>query len=135
MSGKRQFFEDILHLYGVRAGDALAVLLNNERFIMGIQKMLQASLEFRDFMQKAIQTALTQLNLPTRDDFARLEQGQQDLEDRLFAIEAQIERLQSLLAAANESPKRAKTSKKRVKTAGSGASKTAADRSSLGTEV
>lgn len=93
MSDSKSFFEDVLNIYGAKASDTLAGLLNNEHFVRTIEKVLSASLTFKDFMQSSIRSALTQLNLPTRDDLEQVMESQRALEERLAKLEEAIERL------------------------------------------
>ena len=72
MSGSKEIFNEILRLYGSRSGEMLTGLLNNERFIQGVEKLLIASLEFRDLLQKSIQAAFEQINIPTRNDLEKI---------------------------------------------------------------
>lgn len=90
----KHLFDDILHIYSLRATEMLTTLLNSERFIQAVQRMLIASLEFRDFLQSSISAALEQLNIPTRDDMEKLGQNQKDMEERLFRIEQILERIE-----------------------------------------
>lgn len=106
----KHLFDDILHIYSMRATEMLTTLLNSERFIQAVQRMLIASLEFRDFLQSSISAALEQLNIPTRDDMEKLGQNQKNMEERLFHIEQILERIEKKsLSQARE--KRGRTKK------------------------
>ncbi|RJO67771.1 MAG: hypothetical protein C4523_08415 [Myxococcales bacterium] len=112
MSATKQFFEDILNHYGARTSDLVAAALNNERFVQTVEKILVASLEFRDLVQKSVQAAFEQLNIPTREDVERLRQSLHDLEDRLFVIEETLERIEAGLGRPAKKNRPARLKKK-----------------------
>jgi hypothetical protein len=92
-TSRKRLFDDVLQLYGARAADLVTSVLNNERFIQGVQRLMQASLEFRDFLQRAVSAALEQINLPTREDLDRLHELLLTMDERLDGIERQLERI------------------------------------------
>ena len=103
----KRIFDDIIQMYSGRATDMMTAILNNETFIQTVQKMLIASLEFRDLVQKTTQAAFEQLNIPTGEDFEKLTKSQIQLEERLFAIEELLENIDNKL----NSPKKPKAKK------------------------
>jgi len=104
-NGTRQILGDILQHYSTRTSEVVSSLLNNEKFIQSVQRVLVASLEFRDLLQKSIQTALEQVNVPTRTDIEHLLEGQRALEDRLYALEETLERIEARLSDHDDRPK------------------------------
>lgn len=97
MSGSKQFFEDILQLYTNRSSEWLTALLNSDRFIQAVNRVLIASFEFRDFLQKTIQAAFEQVNIPTREDVERIIDRQRDLEYQVLSLEEALERIETKL--------------------------------------
>jgi len=68
LGATKPFLDELLKLYGQRATEALATLVNNERFVQSVQLLLERSLEFRELLQKSLSAAFEQMNLPTRHD-------------------------------------------------------------------
>ncbi len=99
MNGSKRIFEEVLHHYGNRTTDFVFGILNNEKFVKSFERVLVASFEFRELVQKSVQAGLEQLNIPTREDVDRLLAFQQDLEDRLLALEEGQERIEAKLDA------------------------------------
>ncbi len=124
--GSKNFFDDVLQIYSSRASDLLETMLNNDHFIQTTQKMLIASVEFKDFLQSTIGAALEQFNIPSRADTENILTEQQKIIDRLDNLEIQMqanqEKLEILLTpkkkkAAKKSPK-AKTTRQVKSTTG-----------------
>ncbi len=111
---KSRFFDDLRGMYSDRISEALTAIMNNERFMMTFQKMMLASLEFRDIIQKSVTAALEQVNIPTKGDVAKLQEELHALEDRLFSVEEIMERMETKLDAL-QVPKT--TAKKRASSA------------------
>jgi len=112
MSMKKQILDDILQMSSYRASDMFAAVCNNERFIQAVQKMLVASLEFKDLLHSTMKTALEQLNIASREDIEKISNNQFSVEDRLLAIEETLERIEAKLDLVNQSEKVVKKSKK-----------------------
>lgn len=112
MSMRKQILEDILQMSSYRASDVFTSICNNERFIQAVQKMLIASLEFKDFLQNAIKTAIDQLNIASHEDIEKVLTNQLTLEDRLLAIEEMLERLENKLDMLDKADKKSKKVKK-----------------------
>lgn len=90
----KPFIDEILKMYGHKATDMLAGLVNNERFIQSVQLLLERSLEFRELMQRSLKSAFEQMNIPTRQDTDELKHVVLRLEDRMYALESAMERLE-----------------------------------------
>lgn len=89
----RRFLDEVLNLYGARAADVVTSVLNNERVILGVQRIMVASLEFRDFLQRSVAAALEQLKLPNREDVERLHELLLSVDQRLDDISRRLDAL------------------------------------------
>lgn len=105
LGASKPFIDEILKIYGHKATDMLSGLVNNERFILSVQLLLERSLEFRELLQRSLTAAFEQMNIPTRQDTDAIKQTLLNLEDRLYALESAIERLE---LAAQGAPKKAR---------------------------
>jgi polyhydroxyalkanoic acid synthase PhaR subunit len=61
---------------------------------------LAASGPFREALEKTMRQALQQLSIPTRDDFISLAERMTNIELRLDDMDAKLDRIESLSAAA-----------------------------------
>ncbi len=69
-------------------------LLSNERFMTALQKTVSAALEAKGTVEKAAQTALSAMNIPTAGDVKKLEGKIEELEKVFEGLSAKIAELQ-----------------------------------------
>jgi len=69
-------------------------LLGNETFMGALQKAVTAAIEARGTMERAAQTALSAMNIPTAGDVKKLEGKIEELEKVFEGLSARIAELQ-----------------------------------------
>jgi len=69
-------------------------LLSNEKFMNALQKTVPAAMHARGTLQRAAQTALPAMNLPTAGDVSTLEGKIEELEKVFEGLSAKIAELQ-----------------------------------------
>ena len=79
-------------------------LLGNERFMGALQKAVTAGMEARGTLERAAQTALSAMNIPTSGDVKKLESKIEELEKVFEGLTSKIAELQKKEAAPPASP-------------------------------
>ena len=69
-------------------------LLSNEKFMNALQKTVTAAMEARGTVERAAQTALSAMNIPTAGDVKKLEGKIEELEKVFEGLSAKIAELQ-----------------------------------------
>src|SRR5436305_295916 len=69
-------------------------LLSNETFMSALQKTVSAAMEAKGTVEKAAQTALAAMNIPTAGDVKKLEGKIEELEKVFEGLSARIAELQ-----------------------------------------
>ena len=69
-------------------------LLSNEKFMGALQMAATAALEAKGTVEKAVQTALSAMNIPTAGDVKKLEGKIEELEKVFEGLSAKIAELQ-----------------------------------------
>src|SRR5438128_10660783 len=69
-------------------------LLSNEKFMNALQKTVTAAMEARGTVERAAQTALSAMNIPTTGDVKKLEGKIEELEKVFEGLSAKIAELQ-----------------------------------------
>src|SRR5947209_14476190 len=69
-------------------------LLSNETFMTALQKTVSAAMEAKGTVEKAAQTALSAMNIPTAGDVKKLEGKIEELEKVFEGLSAKIAELQ-----------------------------------------
>ena len=77
-----------------RASKLAAQLLSNEKFMNAVQKAVTAAMEARGTAERAAQTALSAMNIPTASDVKKLEGKIEELEKVFEGLSAKIAELQ-----------------------------------------
>jgi polyhydroxyalkanoate synthesis regulator phasin len=77
-----------------RMSKIAAQLLSNEMFMSALQKTVSAALEAKGTVEKAAQTALSAMNIPTAGDVKKLEGKIEELEKVFEGLSAKIAELQ-----------------------------------------
>jgi hypothetical protein len=75
-------------------------LLSNEKFMNALQKTVTAAMEARGTMERAAQTALSAMNIPTAGDVKKLESKIEELEKVFEGLSQKIAELQKKDASA-----------------------------------
>ena len=70
-------------------------LLGNEKFMGALQKAVTAGLEARGTLERAAQTALSAMNIPTAGDVKKLESKIEELEKVFEGLSAKIANIKS----------------------------------------
>ena len=69
-------------------------LLSNEKFMNALQKTVTAAMDARGTVERAAQTALSAMNIPTAGDVKKLEGKIEELEKVFEGLSAKIAELQ-----------------------------------------
>ena len=77
-----------------RMSKMAAQLLSNEKFMGALQKTVTAAMEAKGSMERAAQTALAAMNIPTSSDVKKLEGKIEELEKVFEGLSARIAELQ-----------------------------------------
>ena len=93
MKQNRSIWQEVSRLYEQRLAEAVGEMLNSERFANAVQKVLTTSEDFRKLVIRGIETAMSNLELPTGQDFARLYRMLDGLDDALFGIRSDLHEL------------------------------------------
>jgi len=90
MAETRTLWTEMRKMYEEKAQDIVMDVLNSERFLKAVQVVLTTSEEFRKVVTKGVELAMSNLELPTGQDFLRLYQRMDQFDDLLFDIRASI---------------------------------------------
>src|ERR1700687_3489162 len=77
-----------------RGSKGASQLLSNERFMGALQKAVSAAMEAKGTVERAAQTALGAMNIPTSGDVKKLEGKIEELEKVFEGLSARIAELQ-----------------------------------------
>lgn len=78
-----------------RVGKLVQQLMSNEKFVVGIQRIVTSGLQAKGTLDKSIRSALSAMNLPSTGDLENLRGKIDDLEKLLGSLEAKIDSIAS----------------------------------------
>jgi len=87
-------FKKMIETGEERMSKLAAQLLGNEKFMGALQKAVTAAMEARGTVERAAQTALSAMNIPTAGDVQKLEGKIEELEKVFEGLTAKIAELQ-----------------------------------------
>src|SRR3982751_2855843 len=94
MLRENPMFKKMIETGEERMSKIASQLLSNEKFMGALQKTVTAAMEARGTMEKAAQTALSAMNIPTAGDVRKLEGKIEELEKVFEGLTARIAELQ-----------------------------------------
>ncbi len=76
-----------------RVGKLVQQLMSNEKFVVGIQKIVTSALSAKGTLDKSIRSALSAANLPSTGDLETVREKIDELEKLLTSLESKIDAL------------------------------------------
>jgi hypothetical protein len=99
-----QFYEQMESLFV----DRFKELLHSHSFLSKVSKGVEAGLDGKRELDNVMKHYLEHVNMPTREDVAKILQYLTKLESRIIGLEEKIEELQDEIVALRESPREKK---------------------------
>ncbi len=110
---------DVFQATSEWVGSVAALLLGNEHFRQGVQRVITTSLDARNQFESWLQTALERLPLAAKEDIETLQAEHEELGEQLYAIEerlAELDGKMDRILQALEKPKTVRKTKASKKT-------------------
>ncbi len=97
-------FKKMIETGEERMSKLASQLLGNEKFMGALQKAVTAAMEARGTVERAAQTALSAMNIPTAGDVKKLEGKIEELEKVFEGLSSKIAELQKKDPAPQKEP-------------------------------
>jgi hypothetical protein len=97
-------FKKMIETGEERMSKIASQLLGNEKFMGALQKAVTAAIEARGSVERAAQTALSAMNIPTAGDVRKLEGKIEELEKVFEGLSSKIAELQKKDPAPQKDP-------------------------------
>jgi hypothetical protein len=97
-------FKKMIETGEERMSKIASQLLGNEKFMGALQKAVTAAIEARGSVERAAQTALSAMNIPTAGDVRKLEGKLEELEKVFEGLSSKIAELQKKDPAPQKDP-------------------------------